>query len=140
MNMSWIDWLIIVVIYLGLVVVGVSSRKYMKGVSGFLVAGRGMGKYLGYATGNASDVGAISIVASMEAAYKGGPKIRLRIGAAFFKLAIKPIFYFWIFLLAEYLSSSRNTNPVPDPTSSILRLSKSMFSFLKRLINSRSLC
>jgi len=75
MNMSWIDWLIIVVLYLGLIVVGVSSRKYMKGVAGFLVAGRGMGKYLGYACGNAADVGAISIVASMEAAYKGGPKM-----------------------------------------------------------------
>jgi len=75
MNMAWIDWLIIVVIYLGLVVVGIASRKYMKGVSGFLVAGRSMGKYLGYATGNAADVGAVAVIASMESAYLGGPKI-----------------------------------------------------------------
>ena len=61
--------------YLGLVAVGTYSRKYMRGVADFLVAGRGMRKYLGYAAGGAADVGAISVVASMEALSIGGPAL-----------------------------------------------------------------
>ena len=75
MNMAPIDWFIIVFLYVALVFVGIWCRKFMKGVTDFLVAGRAMGKYLGYAVGNAADVGAISIVASMQAAYTGGPKM-----------------------------------------------------------------
>ena len=68
--MTWIDWGIIGGFYLGLVAVGTYSRKYMRGVADFLVAGRGMRKYLGYAAGGAADVGAISVVASMEALHR----------------------------------------------------------------------
>lgn len=76
MNMSPIDWSIIGGFYLALVGIGIYSRKFMRGVADFLVAGRGMRKYLGYAAGGAADVGAISVVASMEAMYLGGPALR----------------------------------------------------------------
>ena len=77
MNMQWIDWAIVVALYVVLIVVGLYSRKYMRGVADFLVAGRGMRRYLGLTAGSAADMGAISVVAAMEAMYRAGPSILL---------------------------------------------------------------
>jgi solute:Na+ symporter, SSS family len=73
MNMALIDWLIVIVFFVFLSGVGVYCRRYVRGVVDFIVAGRGMRKYLGYSAGSIADVGAISVVAFMEAMYKGGP-------------------------------------------------------------------
>lgn len=75
MNMSWIDWSIVVVLYVLLTAVGIYSRKFMRGVADFLVAGRGMRRYLGLSAGSAADMGAISVVAAMQAYYLAGPSI-----------------------------------------------------------------
>ena len=71
--MKALDWAIIIVLYVGLFAVGIYCKRFMRGVSDFLVAGRGMRKYLGYAAGAAGDVGAISVVGQMEMFYVGGP-------------------------------------------------------------------
>lgn len=73
MNMVRIDWVIVIVFFTFLVGVGIYTCKFLKGVADFLVAGRSMRKYLGYAAGSIADVGAISVVAFMEAMLRGGP-------------------------------------------------------------------
>ena len=73
--MTGIDWIVVVVFFAALIFVGLYMRKFMRGVADYLVAGRGMRKYLGYVAGDAADLGAISIVATMEMVYVGGPAI-----------------------------------------------------------------
>jgi len=75
MNMDGIDWLIVLAFFLILAGVGFYTKRYMRGVADFLAAGRGMRKYLGFAAGGAADMGAISIVAAMQAIYNGGPSV-----------------------------------------------------------------
>lgn len=75
MNMRLIDWAIVVGFYLFLVAVGLWTRRFMRGVADFLVAGRGMRKYLGYAAGDASSNGAASTVGAMELVFRAGPAI-----------------------------------------------------------------
>jgi solute:Na+ symporter, SSS family len=72
--MSWIDWVIVAVIIGGLNLVAVLCRKYIKSVADFLVAGRGVGKFLGMTASEASMVGAITIVAQMQNSFTAGPK------------------------------------------------------------------
>jgi len=73
--MSGIDWVVVIGFFVVLITLGLYTRKFMRGVAGYLVAGRAMRKYLGYAAGDAADLGAISIVATMEMVYVGGPAI-----------------------------------------------------------------
>ena len=75
MNMAIVDWLIVAVFFVVMIGAGMYSRKFTRGVADFLAAGRGMRKYLGYAAGGVADMGAISIVAAMQAVYNGGPSI-----------------------------------------------------------------
>ena len=75
MNMTWIDWAIVIFFYALLVGVGVYSRKFMRGVADYLVAGRGVRKYLGFSAGGAADMGAAGVIASLEGMYRGGPAI-----------------------------------------------------------------
>lgn len=75
MNMAWIDWIVVAGFYGAVISIGLYCKKFARGVTDFLVAGRGMGKYLGFATGEAADTGVISIVASMEMMYRGGPAL-----------------------------------------------------------------
>jgi len=70
--MSYIDWLIVIIVLVALAIVGIVSRKYMKSVADFLVAGRGVGRFLGQTTSFAAGVGAVSIVTEMQAVYAGG--------------------------------------------------------------------
>jgi len=69
------DWIIVVAFYVFLGGVGLYTKRFMRGVADFLVAGRGMRKYLGYAAGDAADKGAASTVAGMEAMFRGGPAV-----------------------------------------------------------------
>lgn len=73
--MTWIDWSIVGAFYIILLGVGLYTRKFMRGIADFLVAGRGIRKCLGVTAGGAADMGAISIVAAMEAAHQAGPKL-----------------------------------------------------------------
>jgi solute:Na+ symporter, SSS family len=52
---------------------GIWSQKYVKNAADYLVAGRGCGKYLGATAGEAASMGAISLIAFLQAAYVGGP-------------------------------------------------------------------
>ena len=70
--MHIIDWTIVVVFLTFLIAVGVYCRKYIKDVADFLVAGRGIGKYLGGTAAEAANIGVISLVYAMQAAYAGG--------------------------------------------------------------------
>ena len=71
--MAWVDWAITAVFYVVLVAIGLYTGRLVKGVADFLVAGRAVRRYLGFATGSAADTGAASVVAGMEAVYRAGP-------------------------------------------------------------------
>jgi solute:Na+ symporter, SSS family len=70
--MHIVDWAIVVAFLTFLISVGVYCRKYIRGVADFLIAGRGVGKYLGGTAAEAANVGVISLVYAMQAAYFGG--------------------------------------------------------------------
>jgi len=70
--MHIIDWVIVVVFLTFLISVGVYCRKFIKGVADFLIAGRGVGKYLGGTAAEAANLGVISLVYMMQGAYSGG--------------------------------------------------------------------
>lgn len=71
--MGIIEWSIVAVFLTVVVSVGLYCRKFVKNAEDFLVAGRGCGKYLGATAGDASALGAISLIAFMQAVYVGGP-------------------------------------------------------------------
>ena len=71
--MSTIDWTIVAVFLAGIVAVGFACRKYMKSVADWLVAGRGVGRYLGIVADTGQATGVITIIAAMQATYVGGP-------------------------------------------------------------------
>ena len=73
--MLLVDWIVVAGFYVVLISIGLYTRKFMRGVADYLVAGRAMRKYLGYAAGGAADMGAISVVGTMEMVYVGGPAI-----------------------------------------------------------------
>ena len=73
--MHFADWIVIAGFYLALGGTGWYTKRLVRGVADFLVAGRGMRKYLGFAAGDAADKGAASTVAAMEVMYRGGPAI-----------------------------------------------------------------
>ncbi|MFH1615475.1 MAG: sodium:solute symporter family protein [Planctomycetota bacterium] len=78
--MSIIDWTIVAVFLVGINIIGIACRKYMKSVSDWLVAGRGVGRYLGVVADTGQGVGAISIIAILQLTYAAGPA------------------YFWIYI------------------------------------------
>ncbi|MBO7327464.1 MAG: sodium:panthothenate symporter [Lentisphaeria bacterium] len=70
--MHWIDWLITVVPFIAILVVGVYVKKYVKTVSDFLVAGRLCRRYVISASGAAAALGLITMVDNMQSYYKAG--------------------------------------------------------------------
>ena len=71
--MSWFDWIIVIFMLVGLNLVALWCKKYLKSVADFLVAGRKVGKFLGTTTGEiAAGIGVIALLATMQAAYTGG--------------------------------------------------------------------
>lgn len=72
MNLTWLDWGIVVVVFAALVA-GVSlSRIYMRSVADFLAAGRTAGRYLVCVAGGVAALGDITIVANFEMNYQAG--------------------------------------------------------------------
>jgi solute:Na+ symporter, SSS family len=71
-HFSSIDW-IIVVIYLALTLgAGLYGKKYVSGLSEFLVAGRELGSFIGIATLAATEIGTITFMYYAELGYKTG--------------------------------------------------------------------
>ncbi len=71
--MSLTAWLIVIVFLSVTVAIGVYVKKWIRGTADWLVAGRGCGRYLGATAGEAAALGAISLIAFLQAAYVGGP-------------------------------------------------------------------
>ncbi len=65
-NMSYLDWLIMIVAVVGLRLFSLSTRKYMQGVADFLSAGRVAGRYLLTVSSYMSSFGAVTFVAVYE--------------------------------------------------------------------------
>lgn len=70
--MSWYEWLIVLVPLFFVLGVGIHSRKYVKGVADFLVAGRMCGRYVICIGDVANALSIIGIVSYIEAHYKTG--------------------------------------------------------------------
>jgi solute:Na+ symporter, SSS family len=72
MNFTALDWSI-VIIYLALsMTAGLYGRKWVSGVSDFLVAGRGLGVYIGVATLAATEIGTITFMYYAQLGYTTG--------------------------------------------------------------------
>lgn len=72
MNLTWIDWSIIVFI-VGIMLTGVIiSKTYMRSVADFLSAGRSAGRYLVSVAEGIAALGAITVIANFEMNYEAG--------------------------------------------------------------------
>ena len=72
MIFSLLDWSIIVVYLTFSVAAGLYGKRYISGLSDFLVAGRGIGLYLGVATLAATEIGTVTFMYYAELGYKTG--------------------------------------------------------------------
>jgi len=70
---SALDWIIVAAFLISINIIGIKCRKYMKSVSDWLVAGRGVGRYLGIVADTGQGTGAISIIAVLQITYAAGP-------------------------------------------------------------------
>jgi solute:Na+ symporter, SSS family len=72
LNFSILDWSIILV-YLGLsMAAGLYGKRYISSAADFLVAGRGIGLYLGISTLAATEIGTVTFMYYAELGYKAG--------------------------------------------------------------------
>lgn len=72
MIFSLLDWAIIAVYLTFSVAAGLYGKRYISGLSDFLVAGRGIGLYLGVATLAATEIGTVTFMYYAELGYKTG--------------------------------------------------------------------
>lgn len=72
MNLSWIDWSIVVVFIVFLLALAIYTKQFNKSVVDFLAANRCAGRYLLSITRGASAVGAISFIGWFEMYYNSG--------------------------------------------------------------------
>src|SRR5512135_3527666 len=66
------DWFIVVGYLVACVAIGLTGKKYIGNVSHYLVAGRGLGTYVGIATLAATEIGTITFMYNGELGYKYG--------------------------------------------------------------------
>ncbi len=71
-NFTSVDWLILALYLTVSMGAGLYGRKWISGVSDFLVAGRGLGVYIGIATLAATEIGTITFMYYAELGYKTG--------------------------------------------------------------------
>ena len=83
--MSWIDWGIVLIFLVAMVSLALSCKKYTKSVADFLAANRCAGRYLLAVSGDASSLGAISVLAWYELYYNGG------LSAAWWAIMLLPL-------------------------------------------------
>ena len=60
--MTWLDWTIVLAMYLGIVLTVALTRGHMRGVTDYLAAGRGAGRYLLTISAGIAGLGAITVV------------------------------------------------------------------------------
>lgn len=72
MNLTWIDWTILIVSVISLRAVSLGTRHYMKGVADFLSANRLAGRYLLTIASQMGNTGAITFIATFEMVYAVG--------------------------------------------------------------------
>ncbi|MEN8127284.1 MAG: hypothetical protein ABFR90_05700 [Planctomycetota bacterium] len=72
MNFSGLDWMIFIGLFVLLTSMSFFLKRFAKGVAGFLVAGRNVGRYLGLETDSMAGLGAITILAMWQMNYKSG--------------------------------------------------------------------
>ena len=71
-HFSALDWAIVVIYVLATLAAGLYGRKFVGGVSDFLVAGRELGTFIGIATLAATEIGTITFMYYAELGYKTG--------------------------------------------------------------------
>ena len=72
MNFTIFDWSIIIVYVALSLAAGLYGKRFITGVSDFLVAGRGIGLFLGIATLAATEIGTVTFMYYAELGYKTG--------------------------------------------------------------------
>ena len=72
MNLSFIDWLIVLIVLIGMIYSVSFTKGLMRSVTDFLSAGRAAGRYLISVSQGAAGLGAISIVSFLEVGYITG--------------------------------------------------------------------
>ncbi len=70
--MAFIDWFIVVAMYVAIVATVVITRRSMSGVTDYLAAGRSAGRYLLTISSGIAGLGAITVVANLEMGYQAG--------------------------------------------------------------------
>ena len=70
--MALLDWLIFGAMYALIVGAVIGTKNHMKSVADFLAAGRGAGRYLLSISAGIAGLGAITVVANLEAGYEAG--------------------------------------------------------------------
>jgi len=70
--MTFLDWTIVLAMYVGIVATVFLTRRFMRGVSDYLAAGRNAGRYLLTISAGIAGLGAITVVANMEMGYEAG--------------------------------------------------------------------
>ncbi|HTS70628.1 MAG TPA: sodium:solute symporter family protein [Terriglobia bacterium] len=72
MHFHLLDWIIVVGYLAGTMAAGLYGKKYVSGLSEFLVAGRQLGTFIGIATLAATEIGTITFMYYAELGYKTG--------------------------------------------------------------------
>ena len=72
MNFTVLDWSILVIYLVATMAAGLYGRKWVSGLSDFLVAGRGLGLYIGIATLAATEIGTITFMYYAQLGYQTG--------------------------------------------------------------------
>lgn len=70
--MKFLDWTIVAIMYFGILAVVILTKRYMRGVTDYLAAGRSAGRYLLTISAGIAGLGAITVVANMEMGYEAG--------------------------------------------------------------------
>ena len=70
--MTTLDWTIVFVMYAIIVVTVIMTKRYMRGVTDYLAAGRSAGRYLLTISAGIAGLGAITVVANLEMGYQAG--------------------------------------------------------------------
>ena len=72
MHFHVLDWIIVIVYLSGTLAAGLYGKRYVAGLSEFLVAGRQLGTFIGVATLAATEIGTITFMYYAELGYKTG--------------------------------------------------------------------
>ena len=70
--MSWIDWVITIVPVMFVIGIGIWSRRYVRGVSDYMAAGRICRRYVLTTALMAEAIGLVSLIAYVEVRYMTG--------------------------------------------------------------------